>query len=290
MLFCWLCTRSEADCMFTPLGSERSAAPADSVIPGLRVCRHVSAATGLSTSLSSLRIGRQHQGLTRGLPHKFLPSPFQSVLAWWSQGSVHWKGLVSALRRLNSGLSCLRIKCTNGIFKYFLYKKAKPLEHVKIAALYPEYENQSATKLCSKLHSIFRACSLNSGVWWHCSDEISVNGLWKLYLNYADVHFFLLPGLEKQYVECVNEFSLPLENSICFSLFTLTHAVFSTAALKACSVIAKAIFKCQTIIDYVKWVAAPVEAATLSDRARVCPDPTYHRSQPRTSLNPLWQT
>lgn len=65
--------------MFTPLGSERSAAPADSVIPGLCVCRHVSAATGLSTSLSLLRIGRQHQGLTRGLPHKFLPSPFQSV-------------------------------------------------------------------------------------------------------------------------------------------------------------------------------------------------------------------
>lgn len=64
--------------------------------------------------------------------------------------------------------------------------------------------------------------------------------------------FFLLPSLEKQYVECVNEFFLPLENSICFSLFTLTHAVFSTAALKACSVIAKAIFKCQTIIDYVK--------------------------------------
>lgn len=65
--------------MFTPLGSERSAAPADSVIPGPRVCRHVSAATGLSTSLGSLRTGRQHQGLTRGLKHKFLPSPFQFV-------------------------------------------------------------------------------------------------------------------------------------------------------------------------------------------------------------------
>lgn len=79
MPFCWLCTHSEANCMFTPLGSERSAAPADSVIPGLRVCRHVSAATGLSTSLGSLHIGRQYRGLTRGLPRKFLPSPLQFV-------------------------------------------------------------------------------------------------------------------------------------------------------------------------------------------------------------------
>lgn len=51
--------------MFSPLGSERSAAPADSVIPGLRACRHVFVAAGpRSTSLSLLRIGRQRQGLT----------------------------------------------------------------------------------------------------------------------------------------------------------------------------------------------------------------------------------
>lgn len=65
--------------MFTPLGSERSAAPADSVIPGLRVCRHVSAAAEFSTSLTSLRSGRQVQGLTRGLWHNFLPHLFQFV-------------------------------------------------------------------------------------------------------------------------------------------------------------------------------------------------------------------
>lgn len=65
--------------MFTPLGSERSAAPADSVIPGLRVCRHVSAAAEFSTSLTSLRSGRQVQGLSRGLWHNFLPHLFQFV-------------------------------------------------------------------------------------------------------------------------------------------------------------------------------------------------------------------
>lgn len=82
MPFCWLCTHSEANCVFTPLGSERSAAPADSVIPGLRVCRHVSAATEFSTSLTSLLSGRQVQvqGLTRGLWHNFLPHLFQFVL------------------------------------------------------------------------------------------------------------------------------------------------------------------------------------------------------------------
>ncbi|TNM98441.1 hypothetical protein fugu_014687 [Takifugu bimaculatus] len=65
------------------------------VIPGLRVCRHVSAAAEFSTSLTSLRSGRHVQGLTRGLWHNFLPHLFQFVQ---DRGSVHWKEAVSALR------------------------------------------------------------------------------------------------------------------------------------------------------------------------------------------------
>lgn len=95
MPFCWLCTRSETNCVFTPLGSQRSAAPADSVIPGLRVCRHVSAATGLSTSLGSPPVWRQCRDLTRGLPHTFLPCPFQFGIRAASTGKgcyQHWDG------------------------------------------------------------------------------------------------------------------------------------------------------------------------------------------------------
>lgn len=66
--------------MFTPPGSERSAAPADSVIPG--PCAFVVMSLrpqGSLPLLGSLRIGRPCQGLATGLPHKFLPSPVRFV-------------------------------------------------------------------------------------------------------------------------------------------------------------------------------------------------------------------
>lgn len=96
MPFCWLCTHSEANCMFTRLGSERSAAPADSVIPGLRVCRHVSAAAGLSP-LFWVRCVLE--GNTEASPEvcrtnpRLLGSSLCRTLAGRSQGSVHWKGM-----------------------------------------------------------------------------------------------------------------------------------------------------------------------------------------------------
>lgn len=196
MPFCWLCTHSEANCMFTPLGSERSAAPADSVIPGLRVCRHVSAATGLSTSLGSLHIERQYRGLTRGLPRKFLPSPFQFVQDAGpvepGQRPLERACISSETAELGSLVPQNKMHKWRFLIFYCTKKPiAKPVQHVKSVALcLPEHENQSATKLCSKWNGIFRACSRNSRVWWHCSDEIPVNGLWKLYLNYADVLLF----------------------------------------------------------------------------------------------------
>lgn len=117
MPFCWLCTQSEANCVFTPLGSERSAAPADSVIPGLRVCRHVSAAAEVSTSLTSLHSGRH---IPRPYQRSAAQIPASSVPVCagcchdGANGGVHWKETASALRWPNSGLCCLRKKMHEG--------------------------------------------------------------------------------------------------------------------------------------------------------------------------------
>lgn len=142
MPFCWLCTHSEANCMFTPLGSQRSAAPADSVIPGLRLSRHVSAATGLSTSLSLLCLRRQYQGLTRGLPHKFLlPSPFHFV----QHAGMTEPGQRPLERAcINVGTAGLGSLLPHNQIHMFLYKKAiaKPVQHVKIVDLWKSKRNQ----------------------------------------------------------------------------------------------------------------------------------------------------
>lgn len=235
MPFCWLCTHSEANCVFTPLGSERSAAPADSVIPGLRVCRHVSAATEFSTSLTSLHSGRQVQGLTRGLWHNFLPHLFQFV-----QDAATTP---SGQRPLERG--CISIEMVKGQVpvtseenKYiYSYKPLRDLCSTRRL-----FYNLSVLCVLNIKIRVQPSCVWNDKIFLEqvlqnqgCGHIILVKyqlmACESCFLFVLMFIFFHSGALKNSVTACEFTFFLSLEHCVCFFLLTVTHgAVLPTTA------------------------------------------------------------